>query len=187
MKIEKVKGLDKGRPDGSRTWNPLEKARYFFLLLKRLQGTPRTLARGVALGVFVGITPTIPLHTVQIIVLSPLFRANPVAAVVASLVISNPLTIPVEYYVAWKAGTMITGFSIPWSEVKALLASVEHTGLLNACTIIMHKSVKLIEAMLVGGFVIALPVAMASYVAAFKFYMARAARKGEPVAEEPLD
>ncbi len=185
MKIEKLKELDKGRKDGSGTWNPLEKARYFLLLLRRLQGNPGTLARGVALGVFVGITPTIPFHTVQIIALSPLLRANPVAAVVASLVISNPITIPLEYYGAWKVGTMLTGFSIPWSEVKALLANVEHAGLFDACAILMHKSVKLVEAMLAGGFVIALPAALISYFAALRFYSLMAARRGGPPAGEP--
>ncbi len=162
---------------GAGTWNPLEKARYYWLLMKRLSGTPHALAKGIALGTFVGVTPTIPLHTIQLILFSPLIKANPLAAIVASVVVSNPVTIPLEYYAAWKVGTMVTGFSIPWDEVRNLLATVEHTDLLDACMLIIHKSVELIEAMLLGGFILALPAGIAAYIIALKFYRARAARR----------
>lgn len=155
----------------------LERAHYYWLLLKRLHGDPQLLARGVALGIFIGITPTIPLHTISIVCLSPILRASPISAFVASLVISNPVTIPMEYYASWKLGTLITGFSIPWEEIKSLLNQVEHTGLLDACLFIVHKSMKLIGAMLIGGVSIALPISILTYYLSLNFYQKRAEKK----------
>jgi len=63
---------------------PHRTLRYYLLKLKRLRGDPASLARGVALGVFTGITPTIPLHTISIIVLSFPFRANKISAIFAT-------------------------------------------------------------------------------------------------------
>lgn len=175
------KGLEMVDKDGNFSekggWNPLARARYYWLVLKRMHGDPECLARGIALGAFIGVTPTIPLHTIQIVFFSPLLKANPLAAVISSLIISNPVTIPLEYYAAWKTGTMITGFNIPWNEVKSLLMQVEHTGIWNACLLIMHKSLKLIEAMLAGGLVLAIPTGLTAYFLALHFYRKRLAGK----------
>ncbi len=172
MGFREIREIEKqgGKTGGRGGWRPLEKARYYWLLLKRMHGDPAVLARGVALGTFVGITPTIPLHTITIVCLSPLLRASPFAAIVASLIVSNPLTIPLEYFASWKIGTMITGFTIPWTEVNALLHQVEHTDIWNACLLILHKSVKLMEAMITGGVVLALPAATGAYFVSLHFY-----------------
>ena len=37
--------------------------KYCWLKLRRLQGDPKKLAWGMALGVFIGVTPTLPFHT----------------------------------------------------------------------------------------------------------------------------
>ncbi len=188
MGLREIKQIGKqnSKPGGRGGWRPLEKARYYWLLLKRMHGDPEVLARGVALGTFIGITPTIPLHTVTIVCLSPLLRASPVAAIVASLIVSNPLTIPLEYFASWKVGTIITGFSIPWTEVSALLHQVEHTDIWNACLLILHKSVKLIEAMIIGGVVLALPAAIGSYFVSIHFYRKHMDRE-EDIAQAPHD
>ena len=45
--------------------------RYHWLKFLRLQDDPRKLAWGMALGIFIGITPTIPFHFVSILFLAP--------------------------------------------------------------------------------------------------------------------
>ncbi len=177
MKLKALKELKDAQGADQAGSGLLEKARYYWLLLKRLNGDPKVLARGVALGMFIGITPTIPLHTVSIICLSPILRASPISAFIASLVISNPVTIPLEYYASWKLGTMITGFGIPWEEVRSILDQVEHTGICDACAFIIHKGLKLIEAMLIGGAVMATPASIAAYFLSLNFYRRRAERK----------
>ncbi len=185
MGLKELKEIEREKPDsrGHGGWRPLAAARYYWIMLKKMHGDPGVLSRGIALGTFVGITPTIPLHTVSIICLSPLLKASPVSAIIASIIVSNPLTIPLEYFLSWKVGTLITGFSIPWEEVSSLLDQVEHTDLWHACLFIIHKSIKLIESMLVGGFVIALPAALITFFISRHFYTRRIARRKAQAAE----
>ncbi|HQN24832.1 MAG: DUF2062 domain-containing protein [Syntrophales bacterium] len=74
-----------------------------------LKGEPRALALGFALGIFIGVTPTIPFHTAIIIGLGILFRQNITAAYLASWLISNPLTIPFFYIAEYELGRYLLG------------------------------------------------------------------------------
>lgn len=56
-----------------------------------------TLARGVAVGLFIGMTPTVGIQVVMMLVAAFAFRANFLAAFVVSNV-SNPLTMAPLYY-----------------------------------------------------------------------------------------
>lgn len=56
-----------------------------------------TLARGVAVGLFIGMTPTVGIQTVMMLVAAFVFRANFFAAFLVSNV-SNPLTMAPLYY-----------------------------------------------------------------------------------------
>ena len=48
--------------------------RYHWLKFLRLQDDPRKVAWGMALGVFIGVTPTVPFHLVSILFLAPLLQ-----------------------------------------------------------------------------------------------------------------
>ena len=48
--------------------------RYYWLKFRRLQGSPQKLAWGMALGVFIGITPTMPFPTVAALALAAILR-----------------------------------------------------------------------------------------------------------------
>lgn len=65
------------------------------------------------MGVFVGVTPTIPLHTAIIVVLAFLFRLNITAAYLGSWVISNPVTIPILYASQYELGRILLGMHHP--------------------------------------------------------------------------
>jgi uncharacterized protein len=82
------------------------KIRYCYLRFRRLKGNPQKIALGMALGVFIGITPTIPLHTVLALAFSYLFGISSVAAVMG-VWISNPITIPPLYYGSFVIGKKI--------------------------------------------------------------------------------
>ncbi|HHL34074.1 MAG TPA: DUF2062 domain-containing protein, partial [Desulfobulbaceae bacterium] len=45
-------------------WDIRRTAKYYLVRLKRLQGSPHSLAMGAAIGAAVAITPTLPLHTI---------------------------------------------------------------------------------------------------------------------------
>lgn len=56
-----------------------------------------TIARGIAVGLFIGLTPTVGIQTILMIGASLTFRANFIAAYIVSF-ISNPLTMAPLYY-----------------------------------------------------------------------------------------
>lgn len=65
-----------------------------------------TLARGVAVGLFIGLTPTVGIQTMLMLVVSVLLRANFPAAFVASW-INNPFTFPAFYFGFHQLGELL--------------------------------------------------------------------------------
>jgi uncharacterized protein (DUF2062 family) len=90
--------------------SPLYWWQEFVRQLQELRGRPRELSLGVAIGVFVGITPTIPLHTVLAVALAVSLRGSKLAAALGVWV-ANPLTIPIFYYGSYRLGTFVLGMS----------------------------------------------------------------------------
>ena len=88
--------------------SPLYWWQEFVRKLKELRGRPRELALGVAIGVFVGITPTIPFHTVLAVALAAALRGSKLAAALG-VWIANPLTIPIFYYGSYRLGSFALG------------------------------------------------------------------------------
>ncbi len=80
---------------------------------KSLKGEPAYVARGMAVGVFVSLTPTIPFHTVIALALAFLFKASRPAAIIG-VWFSNPLTIPIFYYGSYKIGLLMLGHKVPF-------------------------------------------------------------------------
>lgn len=74
-----------------------------------LKGDPGSIAAALAVGVFVGVTPTIPFHTVIIVMIGLLFRMNITAAYLGSWLISNPVTIPLLYLSQYELGRTLLG------------------------------------------------------------------------------
>jgi len=86
-----------------------KRIRAFYEKFISLKGEPATIAAGLAIGIFVGVTPTIPFHTAIIISLSLLFRQNITAAYLGSWLISNPVTIPLLYLSQYELGRILLG------------------------------------------------------------------------------
>jgi len=84
------------------------KAREFYARFISLKGDPRKIAMGMAIGIFVGVTPTIPFHTVIIVLLIFVFRQNLTAALLGAW-ITNPVTIPFFYLAEYKLGMFLLG------------------------------------------------------------------------------
>lgn len=64
---------------------------------------------GMAIGVFVGVTPTIPFHTALLLFFTFLLKQNVTAAYLGSWIISNPVTIPIFYFVQYEIGHHLLG------------------------------------------------------------------------------
>lgn len=76
-----------------------------------LKGDPRAIALGMAVGVFIGVTPTIPFHTALIILIGLAFKYNLTAAYLGSWLISNPVTVPILYFSQYKLGRSLLGIA----------------------------------------------------------------------------
>jgi uncharacterized protein len=79
----------------------------FYQQFISLKGDPEAIAAGLAIGVFVGVTPTIPFHTAIIVLVSLLLKQNLTAAYLGSWFISNPVTIPFLYLSQYQLGRFL--------------------------------------------------------------------------------
>jgi uncharacterized protein (DUF2062 family) len=86
---------------------------------KELHGNPHYLALGIGIGVFVGMTPTFPLHTIIAIPLAHIFRGSKRAALLG-VWISNPLTLPFCYYISYKVGMLTLDKPSPFKSLKLI-------------------------------------------------------------------
>ena len=154
--------------------------KYYGLRFRRLQGDPHFLAGGTALGIFVGLTPTIPLHTVMIIVLAFVTRTSTIAAILSSILICNPLTYFPIYYVSLKIGNAITPYQLTWEKMKTSLEVLLHgPGLKESFQTLADLGYEASVVLVVGGCVLALPFTIVSYFLSKKFFIAVRKKRAE--------
>lgn len=147
--------------------------KYYYLRFIRLKGDPRAIARGAAIGTFFGITPTIPLHTVSLLIFAPLCRANIVAAFLASMAMCNPLTYFPQYYFSWLIGSKLTPYDLSWSRIHAAMEVIfSNAGFSHSLQAISQLGGETLIVMLVGGVVLAVPFAVAVYFITLRFFIA---------------
>ena len=75
-----------------------------------LDDTAHSIALGTAVGMFIGMTPTVGIQMILVVVfsfvVSPFFRFNRTAALI-TVYISNPITVAPIYWFNYKVGTLI--------------------------------------------------------------------------------
>jgi uncharacterized protein (DUF2062 family) len=120
----------------------------------RLRGTPRQISMGLALGVFIGMTPFIGFHTLIAVTLASLFAWNKVTSALG-VFITNPLTAPIIYPITYKLGSMITGFSDPTMWLKVF----EPGGAID----LLKGSPMILVDLIVGGILIGIPLSFFAY------------------------
>jgi uncharacterized protein (DUF2062 family) len=86
--------------------NLRRKIHYFYMRFRQLEGDPQKISLGMALGIFIAFTPTIPFHIILSLALAQIFRISRVATLLG-VWISNPLTIPLMYYLSFIIGKKI--------------------------------------------------------------------------------
>ena len=119
-----------------------------------IRGEPREVALGFALGIFVGMTPTVGVQTPIVIFIAALFKWSKLSAAIG-VWISNPLTVPIIYGVTYITGAKLLSldpvFNMPlsptWSTLKVML----------------QKAPQAFGAMTVGGALLGIPLAIISY------------------------
>ena len=80
--------------------------KYIKLSLKRMKGSPRDLAAGLATGLAISFTPFIGLHALLAILLAWIIGASMAAAIIGTL-FGNPWTFPFIWYLTYELGQFL--------------------------------------------------------------------------------
>jgi uncharacterized protein (DUF2062 family) len=124
--------------------------RNFVERVKKLKGDPHYISMGMAIGVFVSITPTMPFHTVIAVALAFILRGSKAAAAIG-VWFCNPISAPFFYLGSYKAGMLILGHSAPFN--------IKYESVLELFKLGMDVTV----AMIVGGVILGILPGFASY------------------------
>jgi uncharacterized protein (DUF2062 family) len=139
----------------NRFLSPLYKAYKRFL---KIRGQPREIALGFALGLFVGMTPFIGLHTVIAVPLAALLKWNKISAAI-SVWLTNAATAPLIYSLTYLVGARFVGIqnNFSWADIKSFSAVYDQ----------ILKAPEIVWAMTVGGVILGLPLAFVGYYVIF--------------------
>jgi len=124
--------------------------REFVGRVKNLEGDPHYVAMGMAIGIFVSITPTMPFHTVLAVALAFMLRGSKVAAALG-VWFCNPITAPIFYWGSYKAGMYLLGNPAPFN--------VKYESILELLNLGMDVTI----AMIAGGVILGILPGIASY------------------------
>jgi uncharacterized protein (DUF2062 family) len=147
--------------------------------LRQLQGSPGYLAKGVALGIFIGFAPVMPLKTVLILAFSFLISSSPIAAILVCTLVCNPVTYIPLYYLAWLVGDALLPGLVSWQVIETTVMQMQQAGLREATAIGASLGLKTLGVMLVGGGLLGIIPALASYPLSYRFFVKMARRRAE--------
>ncbi len=133
----------------------LRLARYFYLKLVRLKEKPHTVALGLAIGVFVGFTPTIPVQTYIALALAFLLKGSKLTAMLG-VWISNPLNIAAFYFMDYKVGKWILHSTVAFKPLDYSVFTL------------LQEAQKAMKVMMVGGLVLGVPAGIITYILTFQ-------------------
>lgn len=146
----------------------IECLKKFWRRMIGLESSPRAIALGAAVGIFVAFSPAIGLHMLLAAALATLLRANPIPAATMAW-ISNPLTIPPIFTLTYKVGIV---FWTPRSDLaideqlKRLL-QLTHQSKAGSITDPLREAMQLgtdfLMPLLIGGTMLGLALAALSY------------------------
>lgn len=107
--------------------------------LLSLDDTPHSIAKGTAIGMFLGLTPTVGIQMILVMLVSLFVRFNRKAALI-TVYVSNPFTMIPMYWANYKVGTLFfedtvsrqdfeqlltyNGFTEWWEAIQAVFISI---------------------------------------------------------------
>ncbi len=91
-----------------RQWTYSRQLKLNLLRFLRIRATPDDIAKGFALGVFIGMSPTFGLQMILAILLAMLLKENKIAAAIG-VWITNPITAPLIYALEYETGRLLLG------------------------------------------------------------------------------
>jgi uncharacterized protein (DUF2062 family) len=91
-----------------RYWPVIRQGKLNVIRFLRLRGTPEEVAKGVALGIFIGMTPTFGFQMVIALFFAWILKENKIAALIGVWV-TNPITAPFIYAGQYETGRILLG------------------------------------------------------------------------------
>jgi len=124
----------------------------------KIRGNPHEIALGLALGLFVGMSPTLGFQMAIAVFLAALFKWNKISSAVG-VWISNPVTAPFIYGLTYYVGAKITGIHNSFGQVDTFDFALLYR--------ILVKAPEIFWAMTLGGVILGIPIAIFGYLFAF--------------------
>lgn len=152
-----------------------------------LDDTEHSIAMGTAVGMLIGMTPTVGIQMIIVMCVAfisrPFFQFNRVAALV-TVYISNPLTVVPIYYGLFRIGAVFTGGSIERSRFSEILNYDGFEGWWSAITALF---VDIGTPLLVGTLIVAPISGLLTYpVMRYLLARLRKQRRLNPVSEDSI-
>ena len=137
---------------------------------RQLSGDPRYIGRGMAIGIFVSMTPFFPFQTAIAIAMSVILRGSKRAAAIG-VWLSNPLTFPVCYYIIYKLGMIILGNNTAYDPDWKTFSDLVNMGM------------EIAYAMIIGGAVLGTALGVPTYYITKKIFQRMQKRSQDPVSQ----
>jgi len=160
-------GLNKHRANkhDRKEWSRMLFQRRFrdiYLRFASLRGQPHELALGIAFGIFVGMVPIVPFHTIIAVSLALAFKASKITAA-AGVWICNPATIYHIYKYCHRIGSFILGIEQDIEFLAPVVEAINDGRLLYAVNHILGAGGVVVTIFLLGGIVLGIVFATPSY------------------------
>ncbi|PIE66654.1 MAG: hypothetical protein CSA23_08080 [Deltaproteobacteria bacterium] len=139
---------------------PRERISQMLVRMRQLEGNPHYIAMGMAVGIFISITPIIPLQTIVAVALAFMVRGSKSAAALGTW-LSNPITIPLVYYTNYKLGCFLLGYQTTLDTIA-----------FDSFAQLMELGLEVTWAMIVGGVVIGSILGVLAYFLTFRVFIA---------------
>ena len=142
--------------------------RRFLNWLIRLRGSPRAIARGVAIGMIVAFTPTIGFQTLIVLGIATLLNANRPVSIVP-IWLTNPFTIPPVYAFTYYLGSFFWPGPEPASVARTMraaakeLESLDFLALRAQIGVFLDLGTDVFIAMWIGGLIVGTIAAAIAY------------------------
>jgi len=156
-----------------------------FLKFSKLQGSAAALALGSAVGVFIGIAPLMPIKSLLIVLITVVAGGSTVAALLVCTLICNPLTYLPLYSLAWLAGNLLLPGRADWATMQVAVDRIRQAGLMESLALIGEVGFDAGLVLLAGGLLLALPLSLASYPLALRFFVRLEQRRSREGGMEP--
>ncbi len=127
-----------------------------YVRLIKMHGEPRTIALGLALGLFIGMSPFMGFHMIAALFFAAILKWNKLSAVIG-VWISNPLTAPLIYGSTYFTGARILNF------FREKEISLRRNFDFRSIESYFDNAPDIIWALITGGIVIGILVALIGY------------------------